>query len=89
MLKITKLNEIAFTELTLSIDVKTSNGRIAFNLVKGWKSKDYPDGNAATARERLKKKYEPISAPSMVKLENQFRGLALKRVKILNSGLLN
>jgi hypothetical protein len=49
MLKIIKFNEIAFTELILSIDVKTSNGNIAFNLVKGCKSKDYPDGNAATA----------------------------------------
>jgi hypothetical protein len=30
----------------LSIDVKTSNGKIAFNIVKGCKSKDYPDGLA-------------------------------------------
>ena len=79
MLKIIEFNEIAFTELILSIDVKTSNGKIAFNLIKGCKSKDYPDGNAATAWERLKNKYEPISAPSMVKLEKQFRGLALKK----------
>ena len=79
MLKIIELNKIAFTAVILSIDVKTSNGKIAFNLVKGCKSKDYPDGNAATAWERLKNKYEPISAPSMVKLEKQFRGLALKK----------
>jgi gag-polypeptide of LTR copia-type/Zinc knuckle len=79
MLKVIEFNEIAFTELILSIDVKTSNGKIAFNLVQGCKSKDYPDGNAATAWERLKNKYEPISAPSMVKLEKQFRGLALKK----------
>jgi hypothetical protein len=77
--RIIELNEIAFTELILSIDVKTSNGKIAFNLVKGCKSKDYPDGNASIAWERLKNKYEPISAPSMVKLEKQFRSLALKK----------
>ena len=77
--KIIELNEIAYTELILSIDVKTSNGKIAFNLVKGCKSKDYVDGNAATAWERLKNKYEPISAPSMVKLEKQFRDLSLKK----------
>jgi gag-polypeptide of LTR copia-type len=52
-------------------------------LVKECKSKDYPDGNAATVRERLKNKYEPISAPSMVKLEKQFRGRALKKGKDL------
>jgi hypothetical protein len=47
--------EIAYTELILSIDVKTSSGKIAFNLIKGCKSKDYPDGNAAISWERLKK----------------------------------
>jgi hypothetical protein len=57
-----ELNEISFTELILSIDVKTSNGKIAFNIVKGCKNKDYPDSNAAGAWEKLKNKYEPISA---------------------------
>jgi hypothetical protein len=28
-----ELNEIAYTELILSIDVKTSSGKIAFNLI--------------------------------------------------------
>ena len=77
--KIIELNEIAYTELILSIDVKNSSGKIAFNLVKGCKSKDYLDGNAATAWERLKNKLEPISAPSMVKLEKQFRDLSFKK----------
>jgi hypothetical protein len=63
--RIMELNEIAFTELILSIDVKTSSGKTAFNLVKGCK--------AATARERLKINYEPVSAPTLVKLEKQFR----------------
>ena len=76
---IIELNEIAYSELIFSIDIKTSSGKVAFNLIKGCKSKDYPDGNAALAWERLKNKYEPISAPSLVKLEKQFRGLALKK----------
>ena len=76
---IIELNEIAYSELILSIDIKTSSGKVAFNLIKGCKSKDYPDGNAALAWERLKNKYEPISAPSLVKLEKQFRELSLKR----------
>ena len=74
-----ELNEIAYTELILSIDVKTSNGKIAFNIVKGCKNKDYPDGNAASAWEKLKNKYEPMSAPSMVKLDRQFRESSLKK----------
>jgi gag-polypeptide of LTR copia-type len=76
---IIELNEIAYTKLILSIDIKTSSGKVAFNLIKGCKSKNYSDGNAAVARERLKNKYEPISAPSLVKLEKQFRELSLKK----------
>jgi hypothetical protein len=37
---IIELNEIAYTELILSIDVKTSSGKVVFNLIQGCKSKD-------------------------------------------------
>jgi hypothetical protein len=70
---IIKLNQIAYTELILSIDIKTSSGEVAFNIIREYKTKDYPDGNGAIAWERLKNKYEPVSAPSMVELEKQFR----------------
>jgi hypothetical protein len=48
------MNELAYTELILSIYDKTSNGKVAFNLVKGCKNKNYADGNASMAWERLK-----------------------------------
>jgi hypothetical protein len=67
---IIKLNEIAYTQLILSIVVKASSGKVAFNIIRGCKTKDYPDGNGAIAWERFKNKYEPVSAPSMVKLES-------------------
>jgi hypothetical protein len=68
---IIKLNEIAYTELILLIEVKaSSSGKVVFNIIRGYKTKDYPDG---------KNKYEPVSAPSMVKLEKQFRELSLKK----------
>ena len=70
--------KIAYTELILSIDFKTNNGKIAFNIVKGCKSKDHPHGNAAISWEKLKNKFEPMSDPSMVKLDKQFRGSSLK-----------
>jgi hypothetical protein len=53
-----ELKKIAYTELILSIDFNTSTGKVAFNLIKGDKSKDYPGGNAAVAWERLKNKHE-------------------------------
>jgi hypothetical protein len=73
---IIKSCEIAYIELILSIDVKTSSG---FNNIRGWKSKDYPDGNSAIAWERLKNKYKTVSASSMVKLEKQFREISLDK----------
>jgi hypothetical protein len=54
-LAIIDLNEIAFTELILSIDATRSVGKIAFGIVKGCKNKEYDDGNAALAWEKLKK----------------------------------
>jgi hypothetical protein len=76
---IIELIEVAYTELILLIGIKASSGKVAFNIIKGCKTKDYPDGNGAIAWERLKNKYEPVSAPSMVKLEKQFRELSLKK----------
>jgi hypothetical protein len=76
---IIKLNEIAYTELILWIDIKASSGKVAFNIIRGRKTKYYPNGNNGISRERLKNKYDPVSAPSKVKLEKQFRGLSLKK----------
>jgi hypothetical protein len=76
---IIELNEIAYIELILSIDVKASSGKVAFNITRECKTKDYPDGNGAIALEGLKNRYEPISAPSMVKLQKKFRELSLKK----------
>jgi hypothetical protein len=45
------MNELAYTELILSIDDKTSSGKVAFNLVKGCKNNDYTDGSASMAWE--------------------------------------
>jgi hypothetical protein len=66
------MNKLAYTELIFSIADKTSSGKVAFNLVKGCKNRDYANGNASMAWERLKNKFEPSSAPSLVKLEKQF-----------------
>jgi hypothetical protein len=59
MLKNAEINEVAFTALMLSIDTNNSEGKVTFNLIKGCKSKEYSDGNAGVAWERLKNKFEP------------------------------
>ena len=73
LLRIRELNEIAYTELILSIDVSNSQGKIAFGIVKSCKTKEFEDGNAALAWEKLRKKFDPVSAPSLVKTERMFR----------------
>jgi gag-polypeptide of LTR copia-type len=79
MMRIINLNKIAYTQFILSIEVKASAGKVAFNIVEGCNFKDNPDGNAASAWEKLKNKYQPVSAPSLVKLDRQFRELSIKK----------
>jgi hypothetical protein len=73
MLRMIDLHEMAFTELVLSIDVSNSSGKIAFGIFKSCKTKDCGDGHAGLAWENLNKKYDPVSAPSLVKTEGLFR----------------
>ena len=74
-----EVNELAYTELLLSIDVKISFGKVVFIILRGCKSKGYPDVNVTTAWEKLKNRYEHTFAPSMVKLDKQFRDSSLKK----------
>jgi hypothetical protein len=64
------LNELAITELILSIDVSNRSLKIAFGIFKICKTKD-EDGNATW--KKLKKKIDSISAPLLVKIERMFR----------------
>ncbi len=41
--------------------------------MKSCKTKEFEDGNAALAWGKLKKNYDPVSAPSLVKTEMMFR----------------
>jgi hypothetical protein len=48
------------------------------NIFKGYKNKEYPGDNAVNVWEMLKNNYEPISAPSLLKLDKQVTELPLK-----------
>ena len=52
-LRIDFANESAYTKLVLSIDVRSSSGIVAFNMVKGFKSKDNANRNSDIARDML------------------------------------
>jgi hypothetical protein len=86
MMIVADLNELAYTELILLIDDKTSSEKVTCNLVKGYKSKDYVDGNVFIAWERLKNKFESVSAPSLVKMEKSSVIVLSRRIKTLRFG---
>jgi hypothetical protein len=73
--RITDLVEIAFTELILSIDVSNSNGKFAFGIMTSCKTKEFEDGSTVLPWKKVKKKFDPVSAPSLVKNERMFREL--------------
>ena len=71
-------NKKGFGDLILSIDCSTPNGKIAFAMVKGTKTKAYPSGNLHTAFQRLKTKFEPSTTPQLVHLTREFHSKSLK-----------
>jgi hypothetical protein len=72
-LRIIDLNEMAYAELVLSIDVSSSSGKKTFEIVKNCKTKDHRYFQAGLVWEKMKKKYDPVFAPSLVKTERLFR----------------
>ena len=73
-----KANNTAYEDLLLLIDGEQASGRVAFNIVRGAKTTNLPDGDAALAWKRLSDKYEPKSAPSRLALKNEFTTKVLK-----------
>jgi hypothetical protein len=62
-------HEMAYTELILSIDVRSNSGKAVFSIIKGYKSRDYTDGNSSLDWDKVKKNFDPDSSPSLVKTE--------------------
>jgi hypothetical protein len=74
LIAIQKLNESGYTDLILSMDTETSSGKVAFNIVRNSKGKDYEDGNIEVAFKLLRRKYAPQYAPSLAKLHKSLYG---------------
>ena len=77
-LKARKANDDAYEDLILSIEGDTKEGRVAFGIVKGCKTKELTDGDANLAWTRLTNKYESKSIPSMLKLKKNFTNSKFK-----------
>ena len=70
--RLREANESAYTDLILSVDGSSANGRVAFNLIRLSKTKDRAEGNARMAWQRLRNKYATKSAPSLMALKKEF-----------------
>ena len=79
--KISDLNEDAYGDLISAMDLKKEGGKVAFNVIKGTKNQEYPNGNVQAAWKALEDKYNPKTAPSLSKVHKEFYGAKLKRNK--------
>ena len=71
-IRLYNLGKKAFDELVLSCNTTTPAGRTAFSLISECRTPDNPKGDATSAWEKLKHKYEPSTAPSYIKLNRKF-----------------
>jgi hypothetical protein len=62
LMRNTDLNEMDYTEVILSIDVRSSSSTVVFRINKGFKIRDYTFGKSALAWGNHKKKCDPVSA---------------------------
>lgn len=76
-----KLNKDAFIDMLLSITADTETGRIAFQIVKGSKTKDLSDGDARAAWKKLNSKFESTRAPNRLLLKEKFVNSRLKSAR--------
>ncbi len=77
-----KLNKDAFIDLRLSITADTDTGRIAFEIVRGSKTKEVSDGDATATWKKLERKCESKRAPNWLLLKEKFVNSRLKNVQL-------
>ena len=80
VIRLCELNELAYEDLILSINICFSVGIVAFGLVKNVKSEDFPEGNCKVAWDRLVSKYAPHTASSLLKLKSEFHNSKLDSI---------
>ncbi len=74
---------LAYKGILLSIDIKTSAGKVAFNLINTCYSKDFLQGNCTLAWDHLCSKFEPNTAPSLSKLHKIFAKSWIQQTRTL------
>ena len=71
-LELRDLNNLAFSDLILSMDTSRSSGKVAFNVVQAATTEALKDGDAELAYKNLKRKYSPTTTATLTKLTRKF-----------------
>ncbi|CAJ1928883.1 unnamed protein product, partial [Cylindrotheca closterium] len=78
--EISEMNIKAFSDLLISMNTDTAEGKVAFNLVAGSRDKvNYPKGNAKEAWDKLKDEYEPKTITSYIKMKSKLNKCHLEK----------
>jgi hypothetical protein len=72
-------NKETYSDLILCMMYGTPHGNVAFNIIWQSTSTDYVNGNAVEAMARLKKRYQPDTAPEFARLLKLFFGTRQKK----------
>ena len=78
IVKLSKLNKLAYEGLILLINTDSFVGKVAFGLVWNAKSPEFPKGNNKLAGDRLVNKSAPLTVLSLLKLKNEFNNSGLR-----------
>ena len=73
-----KSNKDAYIDLLLSISTEHETGRVAFQIIRTAKTKEFAAGDARGAWRRLESKFESKRAPSRLILKEKFMSSKLK-----------
>ena len=73
-----KLHARAYYELSMSMDLSNSEGKLAFRIVKNATSSRHPNGDAREAWVRLREEYESDAGSAQIELKRKFYGSVLK-----------
>ena len=86
ILKLGELNELAYEDSILLIKASSSVGKVAFDLVKNAKSRDFSEGNCKIMWDRLVSNYVLHTASSILTLKSEFFNRKLESMEKDNNG---
>ena len=73
-----KMNERAYFELTVNMDLKSTSGKLAYRIVKNAKTADLPQGDAREAWIRLCEEFDSDTGAVQMELKRKFYGAQMR-----------